>query len=83
MNVVKNYIRGGVLVEDLSEGKTVRQHYGVVLSVLVAYHENNFEHPVSEQTTGVMVKFKHGHFYHKYANFFPVNWEDIYLPINL
>jgi hypothetical protein len=43
MNVVKNYIHGGVLVEDFLQGKTVRGHCGVIISLLVAYHNNNFK----------------------------------------
>jgi hypothetical protein len=83
MNVVKNYIRGGVLVEDFPDGKTVRQHCSVIISVLVAYHDNNFKKHISEQTSRIMVKCKPEHFYHNYANFFLVNLEDLYLLINL
>jgi hypothetical protein len=83
IDVVKNYIRGGVLVEDLPEGRTVREYCGVIISLLVAYHDNNLNKPISEQTSGVMVTFKPKHFYHDYVTCFPVNWEDLYLLINL
>lgn len=48
MDVVKNYIRGGELVEDLPTGKTVKENYGVAISLLVNYHDNNFKKPISQ-----------------------------------
>jgi hypothetical protein len=73
MDVVKNYIRGDVLVEDVPHGKTVREHSGVIISHLVCYQDNNFKKPIPQQTSGVMVMFKPEHFYHDYETYFPFN----------
>jgi hypothetical protein len=40
---------------------------GIELPTMVAYHDNNFKKPISEQTSRVMVKFKPERFYHSYA----------------
>jgi hypothetical protein len=75
MDVVKNYIRSGELVEDLPTGKTVKEHYGVAISLLINQHDNNFKKPISQRTSRIMVTFKVEHLYHNSGNCFPINWK--------
>jgi hypothetical protein len=83
MEVVKNYIPEGEFVNDFPAGKNVKENYGIVVSILVNYQNDNFKKPISKLTAGIMITFKGEHFYHNSRNCFPINWEDLNLMTNL
>jgi hypothetical protein len=62
---------------------SVREEVGSACATLQKYYKDNFKKPELEQVSGITVRFKPENFHHDTVCEFTVNWEDLYLVLNL
>lgn len=75
------YKPGGKLIENVRT--SVTQECGIACASLQQHYLDNFKKPESNRVCGILVSFKPEHFLHEYVSEFHVNWEDLYLMLNL
>lgn len=76
------YVPGGKLI-DVKVSTSVTQELGISCASLQNHYMDNLKKPKMEQASGIMVRFKPENFHHTNVCEFNVNWEDLYLMLNL